>query len=453
MHIGVSPKTLWQRRREEYLSLLRLGLPVLVTQIGIIVVSFADTAMVGRYGVNELAASAFVNNIFMVPVVCLIGFAAGVTPLVGALFGREDYDGVGNMSKAALQVNVVVACILMALMTILYFFLDCFGQPEELLPLIRRYYLIVLFTLIPVSIFNCLQQMCNGVTDTASPMVVMLSINCMNIVGNYLLIFGNFGFPQLGLSGAGISTLLARIAGALAMLWLVMRSRRYGRYRRGFSDSERDCGKNRMTVLRTSFPIMVQSGVEASLWSFGAVVSGWFGKIELASYQVTNIIAQLGFMTFMSFAVATSVRVANFCGVKDVVAMRRISVAGLHLNLVLATCAMILFLVAGRHLIGIFTDNSEVINLCVLLIPPLILYQYGDAAQLTYANALRGTGNVSPLLWISIVSYVVVGVSVLLLFAKGFGWGTVGIYYSFSLALFTAGVLLYLTFRRTLQRI
>ena len=89
----------------------------------------------------------------------------------------------------------------------------------------------------------------------------------------------------------------------------------------------------------------------------------------------------------------------------------------------------------------------------MLLIPPLILYQYGDAAQLTYANALRGTGNVSPLLWISIVSYVVVGVSVLLLFAKGFGWGTVGIYYSFSLALFTAGVLLYLTFRRTLQRI
>lgn len=450
MRVSVSPMAVWKNRRDQYISLLRLGLPVLVTQLGIIIVSFADTMMVGRYGLNELAASAFVNNIFMVPVVCLIGFAAGVTPLVGALFGRDDCDGVGRTTRSALQVNIYVSLILTAIMGVLYFFLDRFGQPEELLPLIRTYYLIVLATLLPVAIFNCLQQSCNGVTDTASPMAIILSVNALNILGNYIFIFGKWGFPELGLAGAGLSTLLSRIAGAVAILWLHYRSSRYSPYRLGLHDSS-DAGALRLKVLKTSFPIMVQSGVEASLWSVGAVVCGWFGKVQLAAYQVVNIISQLGFMTFMSFAVATSIRVANFAGVNNVPAMRRISIAGLHLNLLLATLAMILFLIFGENLISIFTTEQSVIMVCVSLIPPLILYQYADATQLTYANALRGTGNVTPLLWISVISYIVVGCSSLFLFSMGFGGKTMGVYYSFSAALFTAGVLLYLTFRRTLR--
>lgn len=450
MRVSVSPLALWKNRRDQYLSLLRLGLPVLVTQLGIIIVSFADTMMVGHYGLNELAASAFVNNIFMVPVVCLIGFASGVTPLVGALFGRDDCDGAGRTTRAALQVNIFVALALTAIMGTLYFFLDRFGQPEELLPLIRTYYLIVLSTLVPVALFNCLQQSCNGVTDTASPMVIILSVNALNILGNYVLIFGKWGFPELGLAGAGLSTLLSRIVGALAILWLHYRSSRYSPYRLGLHDAT-GAANLRRQVLHTSFPIMVQSGVEASLWSVGAVVCGWFGKVQLAAYQVMNIISQLGFMTFMSFAVATSIRVANFAGVNNVPSMRKISTAGLHLNLLLATAAMVLFLLFGKNLISVFTTDLEVIAVCVSLIPPLILYQYADATQLTYANALRGTGNVTPLLWISIISYIGVGCSALFLFSIGLKGETIGVYYSFSAALFTAGVLLYSTFRRTLS--
>ena len=197
---------------------------------------------------------------------------------------------------------------------------------------------------------------------------------------------------------------------------------------------------------------MIQSGVECFLWSFGAIVSGWFGKIQLASYQVVNTIAQLGFMTYMSFGVATSIRVANYTGLRDTVGIRRITSAGLHLNLLLSTIASAIFLIGGSNLIHVFTPDPEVTGAALMLIAPLILYQYGDAVQLTYANALRGTSNVKPLLWISIVSYIIIGMPFLLLLAKGLEMKNVGVYYSFSLALIVASVLLYRSFRTTVAK-
>ena len=197
---------------------------------------------------------------------------------------------------------------------------------------------------------------------------------------------------------------------------------------------------------------MIQAGVECSLWSFGAVVSGWFGKIQLAAYQVVNTMAQLGFMTFVSFGTATSIRVANYMGVHDLRGMRRITSAGLHLNLVLATAASLIFMFGGRWLIHCFTPDPYVVTSALTLIIPLVIYQYMDATQLTYVNAIRGTSHVKPLLWISLCSYVAVGIPVLLLFAKGLGWGNIGVYYSFDVALAVASVMSTLVFYHVMRR-
>ena len=147
---------------------------MLVTQLGIIVVSFADTMMVGAYGLDELASSAFVNSLFVIVVVMLIGFASGMTPLVGALYGWGEKREAGRMMAAGLQLNVVVALCFTAVMGGIYFLLGHFGQDEELLPLIRSYYLVILCSLVPVAVFNCVQQTANATTDTATPMWIIL---------------------------------------------------------------------------------------------------------------------------------------------------------------------------------------------------------------------------------------------------------------------------------------
>lgn len=437
---------------DEYRALFRLGLPVMATQIGIIAVSFADTAMVGAYGVDELAAAAFVNSVFMVPVVMLIGFASGITPLVGALFGKRDPEGAGRTLRAGLQVNTYLSIGLISLMGILYFFLGHFGQPEELLPLIRDYYLIVLASVFPMAIFNCSQQTANAVNDTATPMWIILASNAVNILGNYLLIFGHYGFPELGLNGAGISTLIARWGSAIGIMAVFALRRRYRPYWLGAIDSHK-VGNVRRKVWSTSWPLMIQSGMEVALWSLGAVVCGWFGVIQLAAYQVVNTISQLGFMLFMGFGVAVSIRSANYTGVHDRQGVRRITVAGLHLNLVLALAASLVFIFLGPNLIHFFSPDEHVLESAKLLLLPLVLYQFGDATQLTFANGLRGTGNVKPFLIVALVSYIVISVPALFGLAVGMGLGNVGVYYSFSFALFSASIILYLYFKRTLRTI
>lgn len=427
-------------------SLLKIGFPVLVTQVGIIIVSFADTMMVGAYGLNELAASAFVNSLFLVAIVMLLGFAGGVTPIIGALYGQGDREETGMMLRASLAVNTGTAAVFMLIMGGLYFLLDHFGQDAEIMPMAKDYYLIILPSLLPMAVFNCMQQACNGMTDTSTPMWIILGTDVLNIIGNYLLIFGKMGCPELGLAGAGWSTLAARTAGAIAIIFVYRFSPAYNYYWRrmlsGHSGRER-----KRRVWTTSYPLMVQSGVECGLWSTGAVVSGWFGKVELAAYQVMNTIGQLGFMIYMSFGWATSIKVANYTGQRDYAGVRNVARVGLHIILVLATLASVVFLLFTDDMVGYFTKEAEVIEYSLLMVAPLVLYQYCDGTQLLYVNALRGTSEVKPLLWISVVSYLVVGIPTLLLFAVTFGMETVGVYYSFSVALLCAAVLLVRTFQ------
>lgn len=442
----------WKAYKIEYKNLWKLGLPVLITQIGVIMVNFADTMMVGSYGTDELAAAAFVNSLFMIATIMQIGFASGITPIIGALYSRGENREVGVSLRGGLQVNILVSLCFTAIMGILYFFLDRFGQPEELLPLIRQYYLIVLSTLLPMAVFNCCQQTANGTTDTATPMWMILGANTLNIIGNYALIYGHFGFPELGLIGAGLSTMTARYIAMLGIIIVFLTSRRYRPYLDGFREGSASVADIRKKVWVTSYPVMIQSGIECFLWSMGAIVSGWFGKIQLASYQVVNTIAQLGFMTYMSFGTATAIRVANYTGLRDITGIRRISSAGLHLNLLLSTIASSIFFFGGSTLISLFTPDAEVITVALTLIIPLILYQYCDAIQITYANALRGTSEVQPLLWISIVSYLVVGIPMMLICADTLGYENLGVYFSFSGALIVASALLYRSFQKAVAK-
>lgn len=437
--------------RSEYRAIGKLGFPVLITQLGIITVSFADTMMVGAYGTNELGAAAFVNNLFLVPIVALIGFSTGMTPIVGALFGKKLLREAGTSLRAGLMLNVGVAVVFTLIMAGVYYLLPFFGQPPELLPLIRPYYLIILSSVVFNAVFTCCQNASNGLTDTAMPMWIMIGGNALNVVGNYVLIFGKFGFPELGLMGAGVSTAAARLLMAAAIVAGFGVRRRYRELRLGVR--LRAARPQFRHVWGISYPIMILNGVECCLWALGAVVCGWFGTAQLASYQIANTVGQFGFMIYISVGVAVTVRVANFTGTGDTAAINASSRAGMHLMILLASAASIAFLFLGRHLFSLFTKDPAVIDAGLPLVFPLILYQYFDAIQVNYGGALRGTGMVKPLMIVAVVSYILFGAGSLFLFAKGFDLGNVGVYYSFSVTLLCAAVMLFYYFRRAVSRI
>lgn len=438
-------------RRSDYKRVFRLGTPVLLTQAGIIAVSFADTMMVGEYGTGELASASFVNNLFFTLIAAMIGFASGITPLAGAYFARKMNRSVGQTLRVAIQLNLLLAVIFTLVMTAVYFNLDRFGQDEELMPLIRPYYIIILCTLVPTALFNAFQQTSNGITDTSLPMWIILGSNLLNIAGNYMLIYGHWGAPELGLNGAGISTLAARIFSVVLLGGIMLLAPRYRRYRSGLLSPLRSAVRRRK-LFATSWPVMLQVGAECGLWCVGAVVCGWFGAVKLAAYQIVVTISQLGFMTYMSYAIAASVLVSNNWGLRDFTAVRRTSVAGLHIILVLCTAASVFFALFCPRLLPLFTSDAAVIDSALTLILPMIVYQFLDGTQINYSNCLRGTGNVRPLLAVAFISYVVVGIPVLLILSVWCDLQSVGIYLSFNVALFVAAVLQYAAFRRTVRR-
>lgn len=437
-----------------YKELVRLGLPILVGQVGMIVVGFADNIMVGHYSTDALAAASFVNNVFNVVMMCSLGFTFGLTPLAGALYSSGELERTGALTRLALRVNACFTLLLMAVMAVLYFYLDRLGQPAHLLPIIRPYYLIFLVSLLPVSLFNVMAQWSYGINDTRLPMWIILGANVLNIAGNYALIFGHWGAPELGLTGAGLSTLCARVLSPLVMAAVFVLSRRCAPYRRGMRELRARPGDLRL-VVTTSLPVALQMAFETAAFSLSAVMVGWLGHVELAAFQIVVIVGMLGFCVYYSVGAAIAVKVANAssAGADACREMRRYAWAGYHIMLVLMTVASLIFALGGRWLMGVFSDDVAVVGLATSLIVPMILYQLGDATQITFANALRGTSRVQPMLWIAGFSYLVCGLPSTYLLCFTAGMGVYGVILSFSVSLFMAAALfLYFFLRATRAR-
>lgn len=428
-----------------YREIAKLGLPILVGQLGTIVVSFADNIMVGHYSTEALASASFVNNLFNVAIFCCVGFTYGLTPLVGALFGKGDKNRIGALTRIALWINILYTLLITAIMTVVYLNLDRMGQPEELMPTIKPYYLLVLIGMIPVSIFNVGAQWSYGICRTSMPMWIILVANLLNVLGNYALIFGNFGLPELGLFGAGLSTLISRVVGPVLLFGALLFVKEFRSYRDGLLRGRSKPG-DRGLVWRTSLPVSLQMTFESGSFTAAAVMVGWLGTVPLAAFQVIVIVGMLGFTIYYGIGSAVSVKVANECGHGSYSGMRHYAWAGYHLMLLMMALASLVFVIGGRHIMGLFSNDAAVVALSVSLIFPLVLYQLGDATQITFANALRGTSRVMPMLWIAFISYVIVGIPATYIFAFPMGLGTYGIILSFSASLFLAGALFLISF-------
>lgn len=431
------------------MKIIKLGLPILIGQLGMIVVGFADTAMVGNYSTDALASASFVNNLFNVSIFACIGFTYGLTPLLGALFSQKRYADIGVYLRNGLVLNILFALLVTFIMGAIYLNLHRLGQPEELLPLIRPYFLIYLAGVVPIAIFNVFAQWAYSINRTKMPMWIILAANVLNIAGNYLLIEGQCGMPEMGLNGAGLATLAARVFCPVVIIAVLMLRKDYHEYRRGFA-SGRLTRAISARIGATSWPVSMQMTFESGSFTFAAVMAGWIGAVPLAAFQIVVITGTLGFCVYYSVAAAVSVLVANAAGLSDRREMRLTAFAGFRILLVLATMSSMLFIFAGPDIMGLFTDDAEVIALALSLIVPMVLYQFGDATQINFANALRGTSNVMPMVWIAFVCYLVVGVPATYLLAFPCGMGCYGIILSFSVSLFlAAGLFMYFFLRAT----
>ena len=435
-----------------YKNLTYLGVPIIIGQLGNLILNFADTLMIGHHSTEELAAAAFVNNMFTLVIIFAIGFTYAVTALVGILYGQENTHRIGELMKSATAANTCMALFLSFIMIVLYLNVHRLGQPEELLPLIRPYFLIQLVSLPFVCWFNTFRQFTDGITDTKVAMWILIGGNVMNIFGNWILIYGNLGMPEMGLLGAGLSTMISRIMMTIVMVGIFFVSKKYREYKEGWNTGKVHYADfKKITVL--GFPLALQMGMETAAFSLSSLMVGWFGTESLAAHQVMLTISQLGYMIYYGLAAAVAVRISNFMGQRDFLAVRQTATAGIHLVFLLALVTSVPVFIF-RHIIGgLFTDNVNVISMVSMTIIPFMIYQFGDGMQCNYANAMRGTANVRPLIWIAFISYFVVSLPLGYIFGVIMNYKLLGVWYAFPFGLTLSGILYYIYYQKGLKRI
>lgn len=419
----------------------------MIGQLGMIVLGFADTMMVGHHSTTELGAASFVNNIMNLVIITATGFSYGLTPIVGGLFGREELPQAGKALRSALLANLMAGAIMMAALAILYFNVGNIGQPKELLPYIKPYYLVLLASMPFVMLFNAFKQFTDSITETRTSMWILLSGNLLNIVGNYVLIYGKLELPEMGVVGAGVSTLLSRVVMVALFLFVFLSRKKMRPYREGFFV----LGWSRQLVRRLvslGTPIALEMGMETASFSLSIIMVGWLGTIALASHQVMITISQFTFMVYYGLGAAVAVRTSYFNGQDDRDNVRHTVVAGLQVMVALELLLSGIIFLLCNHIGGWFTDSAEVSSTVISLMVPFFIYQFGDGLQINYANALRGIADVKPLMVIAFIAFFVISLPVGYFCGFVLNFGLVGVWMAFPFGLTSAGVMMWYRFKK-----
>lgn len=416
--------------KANYWSLLKLAVPIIIGQLGGIITGLADTIMVGQHSTEELAAASFVNNVLNAFIIFGTGFSFALTPLVGENLARNKKYVAAAWKKNSLVANLLLSFVLIGILTVIYFNIDLLGQPAELLPMIKPYFIVSMISVVFVMLANSYRQFVEAITDPSVSMWILLSGNLLNIVGNYALIYGKFGLPEMGLIGAGYSTLASRIFMLVAFIIVFLSKPSYRVYRRGFKRMW--VMPNRLLrITKIGMPIALQQGLEAATFSLTAIMVGWLGSTELAAHQVVISISTISFTTYLGLGAATAIKTSYYKGARDMEQVRKTTVAGVHIGIVVSTLTCLVLYLLRNDISYLFSDDPVVSTFVVMLVPILMLYQYVDGAQIVLANALRGLSDVKSIMWISFVTNFLIAIPAGYILGFPLGMGIQGIWLAY----------------------
>lgn len=431
---------------------LNLALPVVLSQIGQVTVSLVDNAMVGHVGTSELAAASFANNVFMVGMYFGMGITYGLTPLVGNEFGKGKIINAVSWLKNGVLTHLLSALVLTAIMFASYFLLPFLGQEQQVLKLAKPYYLLLCASYLPFMLFFSIKQFFEGIGNTKLAMQITLISNVINTVLNYVLIFGKLGFPEMGLIGAGIGTLISRIA--MPVLYVIFIGR-YAKFKRYFilAHFQKYDFKKIIDLIKIGVPIAFQLIVEVISFAIGAIMIGWLGEIPLAAHQVALGLASFSYMIALGVSQANTIRVSHQMGCKDYKSMKMAAFASTHLVLTFMGFMGLLF-IWGRNLLPlIFTSDVEVVKMAALLLIVASIFQLFDGLQVVMLSTLRGMADVKIPMYIAFGAYLCVGIPTGYILTFIAELGAQGIWYGYLVGLGSAGILFYLRFRKNLRKL
>ncbi len=451
--------TPWKEYFPYYKRNLKVAFPVIITQIGASLVGLIDSIMVGHYATADFAAVSFSNAIFFTIMVFAMGLLMGITPLVGYEVGGKEKgermkdEGHERQISALFSNGFIMTIGISAVMALLlgsvYPFLDRFGQEEVVVEAAKTYYLYIVISLIPFLFFCFFKQFLEGLGNTLVAMILTLIANGLNILLNWVFIFGHWGFEPMGATGAGLATLITRTILPI-MLFLVIIAHQKWRQYITLKQQKKSIFRQ---LLKVGTPIGIQTFLETITFTLSFIFIGWLSKEALAAHQIANQIADLTFMLAIGIGSATTIRVSHQLGKGDLYAVKMAANASIHLVLLMNTFGAALMISLRNYIPYIFTKDTEVMAIASQLILFAGLFQYADGLQTVGAAMLRGITDVKKPMFYAFVAYILIALPIGLICMFPLGLGAKGMWIGFIFGLSIAAVLFHTRFRKQIKNL
>lgn len=439
---------------KEFTYNLKLAYPIILGMIGHTVVGIVDNIMVGKIGPDELAAVSLGNSFVFIAMSLGIGFSTAITPLVAEADGKNNIED----GRSAFHHGLYLCTILgFALFAIIFFskpLISFMGQPEHVVELAKPYLDIVAFSLVPLIMFQAYKQFADGMSETKYSMWATILANIVNVVLNYLLIYGIWFFPEMGIVGAAIGTIASRFVMLGYMHYMMHKKKKFHPFFKGF-DLKNIKREVNIKIIRLGTPSALQMFFEIALFTGAILLSGYLGTTSQAANQIALSLASFTFMFAMGLSVAAMIRVGNQKGLNDYKKLRIVAFSIFLLAIFLEIIFALLFVVFHKNLPALFVDmnsvsdlakNTEVVLIAGQLLLVAAVFQISDGLQVVVLGALRGLQDVKIPMYMTFVSYWIIGFPISIYLGIYTDLEAAGIWIGLLAGLTSAAIFLYLRF-------
>lgn len=439
--------------KHSFKTTFRIALPLILGNLTQVAYGLIDTAMIGRLGYRELAAASLVVNVIAIPLVIGIGLVMSVTPLVAIANGQNNHHKASHILYNGWALSLVAGLAMAILVHIVSLYLPLMGQEPEVAALAKNYLIIMGYSLIPMMIFSACKNFSDGLQFTQTAMTLSIISLPLNAFLCWLFIYGHWGFPAMGINGAGLATLLSRVFLAIAMLIVIMKHKVFVPFMHHKIDAWILNSSTIKEMLGIGVPSSLQYCMEAGAFSISGIMVGWLGAIPQAAHQIALNCASTTFMIALGFSMAGSIRISDAYGKGEFKELAAIGKSTAFTGLIYGIGAAIFMISLGNYLPLIFTTDSKVLPVARLLLIYAAIFQVSDATQAIGVGLCRGIKDViRPTIYVAI-AYWGIGIPVGYILAFPYQLGVVGIWIGFVVGLSFSAILLNYRFSKQLKQI
>ena len=427
----MSAKAIWKK---ELAALTRLAVPVILSELGWMAQSVVDTIMVGNLGPVSIGAVALGNAVFYTPSLFGIGLLLGLDPLVAQAYGRKDYDECHRWLAQGIYLALAIAPILMILVAAASFYFASVGITPQVVGPAADYLRMLDWSLLPLLIYGASRRYLQGVGAVRVITITYIGANLINWAGNWALIYGHWGFPAMGVRGSALSTVVARILMAVSLMgfaWRYERQRGHPLFKHWAAPQIARIKQ----LMGLGLPAAVQITLEVGAWNAATLSAGWLNPIALATHQIAINYASVTYMIPLGLSAATAVSVGHAIGAGDKARARRAGWLALGLGTAFMLFAGVVFLVAPRPLIELYTRDPRVLAVGPGLLWIAAAFQVFDGVQTICTGALRGLGETRAPMVANFIGYWILGLPLGLILCFILKWGIYGMWIGLTLAL------------------